>query len=149
MPAYPVLGIETKADHRLAKIPLAVRMKLDLAGCKISLDHWQMLDQEQRRTLFAMSAETGADIDAFGTALVEALAGAGCPPPTSLPPRALEWKEAGPVPPTVEEMLRTENVDLEWSALGRFGRYVICSLAHKADRERLRRAAAELAVRSA
>ena len=144
MSAYPILLLETDIDDRLVRIPLAVRMKLDLSACKISLDHWRMLDQEQRHALFSMPAETDADIDAFRTALVAGLAQVGGPSPQNSPHAVSEWKESGPVPHRVRKMLRQGEIELDWSALGRFGRYVIWRIASKADLKELRKAAMEI-----
>ncbi len=147
MSTYPVLRVESKADRTLAKIPLAVRMKLDLARCKISLSHWRAIEHEQRQMLFAMRTETGTDIERFGATLADALRAAGCPPPLQIEVNTEAWEDAGPVPSSLEQALQAARVVLDWNGLDRFGRFVICSIARKGDPELLRDVAAELSSR--
>ena len=59
---YPVLAFEREADPDGAWIPMAVRMKLDLAGLKIGLADWQSLEATERTVLLAGAAETVDDV---------------------------------------------------------------------------------------
>ena len=53
----------------LSRIPLHVRMKLDVTGIKISLKHWLVFSIEERTVLCHMPVETEEETQAFASYL--------------------------------------------------------------------------------
>jgi len=134
---YPVLRIERDADPAGDWIPLAVRMKLDLARCKIGLADWRKLAMPDRQILLALPAETETEVGAFRERLAELLATAGATAPTALTgvtkTKLEDWSAPGPAPASVAERLARIGRLAAWDRLDRFGRYAVCSLARKDD----------------
>jgi hypothetical protein len=62
---YPRLELEKKEDPADEFITLAVRMKLDLAGCRISLEDWKAMAKKAQWELHNFVTETSADIQEF------------------------------------------------------------------------------------
>lgn len=56
---------ESEIYPTLSRIPLHVRMKLDLVGLKISLKHWLAFSFEERTALCHLPAETEEERNAF------------------------------------------------------------------------------------
>lgn len=137
-PAYPLLDFERQADPSGEWITMAVRMKLDLAGLKIDLAQWQSLTAEERDELHSLPVETLGQIEAFASVLRRALQAASCGEARTLPPdqcAALEsWSEPGPMPPIVRQVCSEVGLELDWSCLDRFARFVFWHLAKKAKR---------------
>jgi len=52
---YPRLELEKKEDPADEFITLAVRMKLDLAGCRISLEDWNQTNRFTRYVLWSFA----------------------------------------------------------------------------------------------
>ena len=133
--SYPVLAFEREEDLRGEWIPMAVRMKLDLVGLKIGLKDWQALALEPREELIDIDVEDEAGIAHFERRLREILEAADRDMPCPLSEKKLSgrslWKEAGPVPPEVARLAGELGVDLRWSELDRFGRFVLWHLSLK------------------
>jgi len=149
---YPVLLFEREADPDGAWIPMAVRMKLDLAGLKIGLADWQALDARDRGLLLAAGAETDDAIGEFVPLLERSLADAGRAVASRLSDEKCtareEWVTAGVAPVRVATRLAAlGHADL-WSRLDRFGRFVVYALCRKDGDLRLAAAAEELARRA-
>lgn len=96
--AYPQVSLRLEYDvvDDLEYITLAVRMKLDLAGCKISLRDWQAIPRQQRRELHECNADSDKAIKHFRRMLEDALRQAHRPSPRRLQAlgsaRARAWK---------------------------------------------------------
>ncbi len=130
---YGIFDFERQVDPSGAQIPLAVRMKLDLAGLKLSLSAWQRLTNSQRERLCKLHGETNEAIDRFGESLRVALADAGCDAPAPLGSGRADqiavWRDPGEIPEAVSGMCRQLGLSVNWNGLGRFGRYVLWHLA--------------------
>jgi hypothetical protein len=139
------LAIERDDDP--SWMSLALRMKLDLAATRISLDQWTALPASSRAALEAMP-DTDAAIPAFASRLTEALATAGAGAPAALSAGKREacllWKDPGPVPAVVAGAAGRAGIEIDWARLDRFGRFVVCHLAGRGDDARLRAAVEEL-----
>src|SRR5690349_9810986 len=116
-----IFSFERDIHATLSFMPLAVRRKLDLAGCKISLEGWRALPLDDRRAL--VDARVDDDVRAFADALREAAARAG----VSLQPIAAgepAWRGAS-VPAPLRETIAGDA----WLGLDDETRYVLLKLA--------------------
>lgn len=84
--AYPqvCLRLENELVDDLEYISLAVRKKLNLAGCKISLRDWQAIPLQQRRELHEFNADSDKAIKHLRRMLEDALRQARRPSPRRL-----------------------------------------------------------------
>ena len=137
-----ILASERVSDPDFELIPLIVRMKLDLAGCKISLSQWQLLPPDIRAHLIDTELVGRQDILRFRQYLDGALRAAGCQPSTDLP-RAkredhLQWLDPDRLPDSLMPPLDEQELNTTWRSLNTFGRYVVWSLLHKGRTDKLK-----------
>ncbi len=146
--AYPSLPCEGDAARDVKFMSLAVRMKLDLAGCKVSLRDWQAIPVDTRWELHEMEAESDAAIERFRRLLEHALEQADRPPPHRLPvsetAKVKEWTDAAAPPQRIADLDDSQQLEHDWPRLGRYGRYVLWYLATKGDIPRFKSAVREL-----
>ncbi len=139
--SYRILDFEREADPDGQWIPLAVRMKLDLAGLKVGLRQWQALAPPARRQLVEAPADSDHDVETFARRLADALAAAGAssPEPMSEARRSavFAWKDAQPATDRIATLLADLGYRDQWQRLDRFGRYLVYTLASKQDGARL------------
>jgi hypothetical protein len=133
---YPRLELEKKEDPADEFITLAVRMKLDLAGCRISLEDWKAMAKKAQWELHNFVTETSADIQEFKKMMTEALMKASRAKPEQLSQTSIakvtKWKDTGPIPKEVSCALARTGLNLiEWKQTNRFTRYVLWSFATK------------------
>lgn len=110
-------------NPELVWIPLAVRRALDLTGSALSLEAWQGLQLETRRSLLALGARAEVDL-----AAVESLLAVAAPAPGRIPPRP------DPGAPDAELLAaaggRAEELQQRWPELSPLARYALVKLAH-------------------
>ncbi len=149
--SYPLLEFERTKDPTNEFITLAVRMKLDLAGCKIGLQDWSAFSRNQRQTLHDTDAESDSTVKAFKRILCDVLSQADRPPPSNLPATKLArttqwtapWNGIETVAPKVLDLAQRQDIRINWSKLDRFSRYVLWYLAEKNDTVRFKTALRE------
>lgn len=144
---YPVLELEREADPQGEWISYGVRMMLDLAGIKISLDDWGQLPSTTRDELTGLQAETDDEIRFFLERIESALSQAGLArQPLSEAKRAASsvWRDGAQPDRATAQLLADLGVHQLWGQLDRFGRYLACTFAGKQDLERARSALSEL-----
>lgn len=126
---------------------LALRMKLDLAGVKVSLGDWQMLGASTRSHLQEMNSSTQSELEQFAAELGRALEEVGAHAPKALSAQKLAkiegWKNPGPIPEAVSAFCEAAGLKPRWEHWGRFQRFVVCHLAAREDAARLSEALAE------
>ena len=119
---YPLLDLEREADPGGDWISYGVRMKLDLVGCKISLDDWQRLRRSIRDGLAALSAETDEEIGVFGQRLERALRDVGLQAqllPDAKLAGAADWRDAGQPSDDARALLLSLGAPELWPRLDR------------------------------
>ena len=124
---------ESDIYPELSRIPLAVRMKLDLTGAKISLKAWLVFSLEEREALCRLPVETEEEKKAF-LSLLDFLShryfgekAALAPPITDRP-----WEDSGRIPESVQAKCKEtgQAVTLEeWRRWDRCRRYALCKLS--------------------
>jgi hypothetical protein len=117
---YPALG----------RLPLHARMKLDLAGVKLSLKQWLDFSLEERRTICHLPVESDEELEVFAAYLNFLCLRYGGVPAQKLPRlNPALWDTPGQIPVPVLENSRDcgEAVTLEewmrWQFHQRYGLY--------------------------
>jgi hypothetical protein len=139
-----LLTCECEADPNFKFIPLIVRMKLDLAGVRISLDDWQTLSLEQRMGLISSASDN--DVGLFKYALMSMLKKIGSVTDytvSEVPTGSAEWLESAE-PETVEKFRKLAQFEVDWHALSYFGRFILCYAVKKDSAEFCQQAMQEL-----
>lgn len=131
----------------LERVPFHVRMKLDLAGVRVSLSTWRAFSLEERRALCHLPADTDEEKEVFAAflaALAEARAGVEAERCPALDPDG--WAAAS-VPDSVAVRSEREGVPVtpaEWSRWAAHERYALYKTALSKDPELFRLALREL-----
>ncbi len=143
-------GFEADFVADLRCLPMAVRRKLDLAGVKLRLQHWNALSPQERSRLLGW-ADDPAAIGALRDWLLERTAGLPGGPARTMPPAVDTVWQSGDTPP--EELLRScTELGLEWRperwpALEELQRFALVKLSHPGHEHRnLPRALAEFGL---
>jgi hypothetical protein len=147
---YPLLAFEKSDDPEGEWMSMGLRMKLDLAGLRISLADWQALEPDDRTALNDAPAEAQAEVESFAALLKRAMQSASRTCETMTADRlgtAVNWKDSCDEPVEVTSMKADTQSAPPWQGLDRFGRYVLYSLASRGRREKFDWAARELAAR--
>ena len=134
----------------LERLPFHVRMKLDLAGVRVSLNTWRAFSLDERRALCHLPADTDEEKEVFASFLAElaqARAGAAAERCPVLDPSA--WAAAA-VPEAVAVRSEGEGIIVtpsEWSRWAGHERYALYKTAHSKDPELFHQALHELRQR--
>lgn len=145
---FDTFQFESGIYRDLGLIPLCVRMKLDLAGVKLSRKTWLAFTMEEREILCRLPAESAAERKAYADyldGLSERHTGekpAAVPPVTNPP-----WENRASIPEAVAARSRAAGgpvTRVEWSGWNRFQRYALVKLAaSKSEPEQFARALEE------
>lgn len=131
-------------------IPMAVRRKLDLAGVKLRLSHWNGLSEMERQQLLAWS-DAAADLETMRQWLVERTTAMAEGQAKPLEPAVAEpWQQATQLPQALEESCRQLGLTpptQAWSQLDELERFALVKLSHPGHEHRnLPRALAEFGL---
>ena len=114
-------------------IPMAVRLKLDRSGIKVSLRQWSRFTVADRRELLEAPCTLPSEIEAYATRLSGLIASRTHEAirPLPEPPTAL-WEAAGETPAVVTNYARSLGVPppspRQWSELSELQRFVLIKL---------------------
>ncbi len=134
----------------LERVPFHVRMKLDLAGVRVSLNTWRAFSMEERRVLCHLPGDTDEEREVFAaflSALAPARAGVEVERCPALD--ADEWAAAA-VPETVGVRSEAEGVRVtpaEWSRWAGHERYALHKTALSKDPRLFQQALEEMRQR--
>jgi hypothetical protein len=114
-------------------IPMAVRLKLDVCGIKLSLRQWSRFAAVERSGLLLSPCSTPAEIAAYRAALVALVAArANEAAKPLLEPPCGQWDDAAQVPPRVTEFARSRGLAPPsrdgWRQLTRLQRFALIKL---------------------
>ncbi len=124
---------ESEIYDALSRIPLHVRLKLDVTGVKISLKGWLAFSLEERAVLCHLPVESDEEKKAFSRYL-DFLSrryfgeGASVVAPMAGPP----WEDLSRVPNSVAERSREKEQTVtlrEWAGWDLYQRYALCKLS--------------------
>lgn len=141
-------GFESEIYADLGRMPLHVRMKLDLTGVKISLKTWLAFSLEERWALCHLPIETEEERKAFASYLdflSRRYAGQAAErvPPVGEPP----WEDLSRIPDPVQARTKGSGRGVtpqEWRGLDSCRRYALYKLAlSKNEPEQFDRALSE------
>ena len=124
---------ESEFYPALSRLPLHVRMKLDLAGIKFSLKDWLAFSFEERTVLCHFPMDTEDEQQAF-IAYLEFLSRKylGAPLALTAPANRLLWDNADPIPQPVVEKSAARNQAVtraEWARWNSCYRYALYKTA--------------------
>lgn len=127
-----LLAFETAFNDGLRCVPMAVRMKLDMAGVKLDLRAWVKFTEEERREL--LDAPGGPGFRERARTLARERAGET---PKDLPvPETFLWDAERP-PADLADRARAENVPLDkWPALSPLQRFALLKLSRPSHENR-------------
>lgn len=128
-----LLRFEADFEPALPCIPMAVRLKLDLAGIKLTIKDWYRLGEADRRALLQQPCDGPAHVETFG-ALVRARVHARCGHlPEALPvPPLPPWDDLQQIPGDLLEKATAEGLMLDpprWASLTRLQRFALVKLS--------------------
>lgn len=131
-------------------IPMAVRRKLDLAGVKLRLTHWNGLDEAERQRLLAWGDEPDA-LQAMRQWLLERTAAMAEGQAKPLEPAVAEpWQQTTALPQALIDSCRQLGLvppAQAWSRLDELERFALVKLSHPGHEHRnLPRALAEFGL---
>lgn len=120
-------------------IPMAVRRKLDLAGVKLKLVHWNGLDSAERQRLLDWPDDPAA-IAELGHWLLSRSQGLPDGPARPIEPaRGCDWQQAGQLPPLLKAACRQLGLELRpeaWTDLTELQRFALLKLSHPGHEHR-------------
>lgn len=114
-------------------IPMAVRLKLDRSGIKLSLRQWSRFTRDDRRELLDLPCTAGGEVSVYRERLVELVSLRAREEARALPmPVAAPWEAAGATPAVVTTYARSVGVapptDGQWRGLSELQRFVLIKL---------------------
>lgn len=131
-------------------IPMAVRRKLDLAGVKLRLTHWNGLSEAERQQLLAWADDPPA-LQAMRQWLLERTATMAEGQAKPLDPAVAEpWQQTSALPQALADSCRQLGLvppEQTWSRLDELERFALVKLSHPGHEHRnLPRALAEFGL---
>ncbi len=132
-------GFEADFVDNLRCIPMAVRRKLDLAGVKLKLSHWNALSDAERQELLAWPDDAGglAELEHWlhqRTATMTSGAAGRLEPARSAP-----WQQADAAPEVLLASCRQLGLTLPadaWGDLTELQRFALVKLSHPGHEHR-------------
>jgi len=125
----PIFAFESDFAGSLRCIPMAVRLKLDLSGIKLSLRQWSQFTRDDRAALL-----TEPDLATF-TRIVETLVATKTDEPLKPLPaaEAADWEDTAQVPAAVSGFAQEQGVaapsKTQWATLSRLQRFTLLKLS--------------------
>lgn len=128
-----MFAFESDFVASLRCVPMAVRLKLDLCGIKLSLRQWSRFTREDRRRLLTGACAAETEVTAYREALVALVADRAGEVAKSLSePPCGRWEDPYRVPGVVTDHARGLGLRppsrRQWAALSRLQRFVLIKL---------------------
>lgn len=128
-----LFDFESDFVDALRCIPMAVRLKLDTSGIKLSLDQWSRFTQEDRQRLLMTPCAGAAGIEAYRRALVDLVALRANDVAKALAdPPCGQWDNRRQAPAMVVNFARSAGLrpptNRQWGALTRLQRFALIKL---------------------
>jgi hypothetical protein len=118
--------------YALRRIPMVIRMKLDLCGIKLSIRDWSKFSRPDREQLVDMACDSADQIAAFRarlTGLIEAIGGDSVSVEVDPDPA---WRHPERVPPGVQQEIAALGLpapsQAQWAALSPLQRFAMIKL---------------------
>ena len=127
-----IFDFEKDFAGSLRCIPMAVRLKLDLLGIKLSLRQWARLDRDQRGMLLKAQCNGPADQDAIAAMIEDWVTAAGGSIDRIDPTNGAAWSISDVVPGVVILQAKEKGVSTptpsQWCALTDQQRFALIKL---------------------
>jgi len=137
--ASTCFGFEADFTADLRCIPMAVRRKIDLAGVKLKLQHWNELDESERTELLAWDDAPEA-IEALRAHLMQRTASLSPGQAKELPRSMGEpWQQTGQLPEVLAASCAQLGLSVEaegWANLDELQRFALVKLSHPGHEHR-------------
>ena len=122
--------------YALRRFPMAMRIKLDLCGLKLSIRDWSKFSRADRERLAAMPYATDAQLAAFRQAALKCVADiAGDSTETDPCERPAAWEIIDQLPATTCELIAAHGIPAptpeQWAALTELQRYALVKLTRE------------------
>ena len=122
--------------YALRRFPMAMRIKLDLCGYKLSIRDWSKLSRADRETLAAMPYDTTPQLDTFRERVKElVVAIQGDSTETQPCDRPALWENIDEVPALTRELIAAQDIipptPVQWAALSLLQRYTLVKLTRE------------------
>lgn len=122
--------------YPLRRIPMIMRLKLDLCGIKLSIGDWSKFSRDEREALVMMPYATPADIAAIRTRLQELIAAyQGDSTETATVGRNSPWADKFTVPGSVSKQIQALGVPgptpEQWAGLTDLQRFALVKLTRE------------------
>jgi len=134
-----IFDFESDFAGSLHCIPMAVRLKLDNVGVKVSLKQWNKLSREQRDELLKRPAGPAPLASDYRSYLLQAIEQRTGDKAQGLPVETHpEWEDAGRIPQQVGDYFPAQGLPplslSQWAALPPLQRYVLIKLTRPGHR---------------
>ncbi len=129
-----LFNFERDFANSLRCVPMAVRLKLDLSGIKLTLRQWSRFTVDDRQMLLHLPCETAEEIDDYRITLVELVAVRAdeLAKPLAEDVTAAEWEQVASVPRVLLDYADfigvSEPTLAQWAALTRLQRFTLLKL---------------------
>lgn len=122
--------------YPLRRIPMIMRLKLDLCGVKLSIGDWSKFSREEREALVMMPYATPGEIAAIRSRLLELIAACGGDSTETAPVgRDAPWADASVVPASVGRQLQALGMPAptreQWAGLSDLQRFALLKLTRE------------------
>jgi hypothetical protein len=134
MTADTVFAFEQDFSKAFQCIPMAVRLKLDLSGVKLSLSQWRRFTEEDRREVLARPCDTATEIAQYRDHLAALITHHAGEAPKFLPVEPeFAWQKRDAVPEQIAAYARSLEIPppslAEWQSLSVLQRFTLLKLS--------------------
>jgi len=130
---------EADFSGTLRCLPMAVRRKLDLAGVKLKLSHWALLQLPERERLLAWGDDAEAISKLRSWLLERTAALPDGPAKVIAPARDASWQQGDEIPPLLAAACAQIDRRLDpqqWQGLDELQRFALLKLSHPGHEHR-------------
>lgn len=122
--------------YPLRRIPMIMRLKLDLCGIKLSIGDWSKFSRDEREALVMMPYATPADIAAIRTRLQELIAAyQGDSSETAAVGDDAPWSDTSTIPESVSKQILALGMPAptveQWAGLSNLQRFALMKLTRE------------------
>lgn len=129
-----IFEFERDFADSLRCVPMAVRLKLDLCGVKLSLRQWSRFTTQDRLNLLQVPCDESNEVDAFNENL-RGLIDLRCDEPVKILSEdisAAAWRDEPSVPRVITDYARSIGIapptDRQWHGLSQLKRFALFKL---------------------
>jgi hypothetical protein len=131
-----LFGYEQDKYYPLRRIPMVMRLKLDLCGIKLAIGDWSKFSRDEREALVMMPYATQSDIAAIRKRLQELIAAyQGDSTETAAVGKDAPWADTFAVPDSVSKQIQALGIPgptpEQWAGLTDLQRFALLKLTRE------------------